>query len=268
MIYDIRNTQYARETLAKITSVDIETWKTHNLLYKGRYEYVEQLIEDVISRYGHMPTSLDNTTFVYSHITTSANECFSIKKHGLLNLCDAYMLPDSELNAFLSDHNIFINLDDQVLRYNNIRYNISFDERPNEDNVQKYRNWCVGRKFFYDYTTCGFLSVDISRQYGGLVHIRPEILFDIDCLLKTSLSKEWSETHSPFEVIAKVTGKNIVYDVDNPEDSKNVVMKYIYYAFSNSFDDSMNERVLLLNDNVSIPPTDIIEIKPLSFWIE
>lgn len=44
---------------------------------------------------------------------------------------------------------------------------------------------------FYDYTACGFLSVWERSPYGGQVHCRPEILWDIDNLLRLDLSGEW-----------------------------------------------------------------------------
>lgn len=128
---------------------------------------------------------------MYFHITTSANEYRAIKKHGILDLKRAYLCEESELRRFLNQHCVFIDLDNKYLSYNNRKYDISFnvESRPTIQTEEDYC-WLVGRKFYYDYTTCGFLSVCEQRPYSGEVHYRPEILGNIDRLLNLDLSGE------------------------------------------------------------------------------
>jgi hypothetical protein len=88
---------------------------------------------------------------------------------------------------------------------------------------------------------------------------------DIDDLLGLSLSKEWTLTHSPYEVIAKVNGKDIVYDGDERTSDREKVLAFLTMAYTTAFGDT-SEKILLIQNNVQIPPSDIIEIKRLKHW--
>lgn len=265
MIYDIRSTEYAQQTLSILTGVSLSIWQKY-LGHECDYTYTEDLVADVIERYGHCPISYRDFDFIYFHITTSANECCSIQRHGLLDLKQAYSRQDSELRIFLENHGIHINLDEQILVYGDQTFDIAYHsgERPMRNGIEQYC-WAIGRKFYYDFTSCGFLSVWERSPYGGQVHCRPEIIGDIERLLNLPLSRKWTQTHNPFEVVAKVNGDKIVYDGDDEQDERDKVLNYLTKAYLTAFAEP-SEEILLLKNNVQIPPEDIIEIRPLSHW--
>ena len=148
---------------------------------------------------------------IYFHVTTSANECAALKKYGILDLKQAYLCPESEIRIFLDQHGIFLDLDNCFLTFNGRSYDIAFNSgKCPRTGTQDYLCWSIGRKFYYDYTTCGFLSIWERSPYGGRVHCRPEILWDIDNLLRLNLSEEWEQSHYPHEITAHVKGSNIV----------------------------------------------------------
>lgn len=263
LIYDIRNSELAQRTLTQLTGVPESIWEQ----YSNRqycYKYTEDLVADVINRYGHFPTSYTDFTFIYFHITTSANRCRSLKTHGILDLKTAYSHKDSELRNFLDQHNIFIDLEHHKLTYMDREYDISYGVCPRRGTIA-HDCWAIGRKFYFDYTTCGFLSVWNASPYGGDVHRRPEILMDIGNLLGINLSREWERTHAPYEIVAKVNGEKIVYDGYDENSDEDKVIDYLTRAYLTAFG-APTEEILLIKNNVQIPPSDIIEINPLTYW--
>lgn len=119
--------------------------------------------------------------FIFFHITTSSNGCKTIRSNGLYNLQKTYKSLNSELRNFLDSVGVEIDLETATLRHKQKSYCIEFDN-GRVDSAE----WAVGRKFYYDFCVCGFLSISNNYEYGGYVHRRPEILFDIDNLLNTN----------------------------------------------------------------------------------
>lgn len=263
MIYDIRTTALAQRTLFSLTNVPISIWERY-IQREREYRVIDDLVYEVIQNHGVMPNRYEDMDFVYFHITTSSNNCDSILRHGILDLNKSYMCPDSELRLFLDSNGVHIDIENGILSYNGNSYDIRFGACPRE-NTAEYKCWLIGRKFYYDYTTCGFLSVWKHSPYGGNVHRRPEILMDIDSLLKTDFSYEWQTTHSPYQVVAKVSGKDIVYDSDESQSDTEKVMNYMTKAYCTAFWEP-TEEVLLLKNNVQIPTTNIIDVVPFRYW--
>lgn len=265
MIYDIRSTEHAQRTLSSLTSVPTSIWERY-LHHERDYTYIDDLVADVIDTHGYLPDSYQNFKFIYFHVTTSANECLSIQRYGLLDLKQAYSSPDSELKTFLEERDIHIDLEEKLLIYGDQTFDITFHSgfRPRQDTIAQ-ACWGIGRKFYYDFTSCGFLSVWERSPYGGQVHHRPEILSDIEKLLKLRLSQEWALTHKPYEIVAQVSGEKIVYDGDDGQSERDKVLTYLTTAYLTAFGEP-SEKILLIKNNVQIPPEDIIEIKPLSHW--
>ena len=263
--YDIRSSVNARKTLVELSGVDISTWEKY-VGREGEYRYTDDLVEDVIKTYGQIPKNYLDLDFIYFHVTTSANDCASIKKYGILDLNHAYLCKESEIRIFLVQHGVTLNLDNKLLTCNGKTYDITFcPEKCPMAETQEHLCWLIGRKFYYDYTTCGFLSVRERSPYGGQVHRRPEILWDIDNLLRLNLSGEWEQSHFPYEITAHVKGSDIVFDGDEEQNDKDKVLKYLIMAYDTAFC-GLSEHILLMKNGVHIPPTSIIDIKPFSHW--
>lgn len=263
MIYDIRTTEYARQTLTNLTGVPIPVWEQY-LGHECEYKYTDYLVADVINSHGNLPRSYRDFEFVYFHVTTSANGCASFREHGILDLKQTYSCHDSELREFLEKHDIHIDLDERILTYRGQGFDITFGACPRQD-TEAYKCWSIGRKFDYDYTTCGFLSVRERNPYGGQVHRRPEILMDIDNLLGLNLSQEWMSIHDSYEIVAKVSGEKVIYDSDDDQNDEDKVLNYLTKAYLTAFGEP-SENILLLKNHIQIPPMDILEIKPMEHW--
>lgn len=263
MVYDIRTTGYAQRTLSNLTRVPISIWEQY-LSREREYQYTDDLVAEVIKKHGNLPRNYRDFDFIYFHITTSSNECKSIKKHGILDLKESYGCYDSELRIFLEENDIHINLEERILMHCDKEFDITFGACPRRD-TEAYYCWSVGRKFYYDFTTCGFLSIWERSPYGGNVHHRPEILSDIDELLGLNLSHKWVITHRPYEVVAKVSGDMIIYDSDDDQCDEDKVLNYLTKAYWTAFGEP-SENVLLIKNNIQIPPKDILEINHLGYW--
>lgn len=266
MIYDIHTKYAAQQTLQQLTGIQTELWIEN--LYKERdYPLQDDFVATMIQEYGteKLPESYEDMQFVFFHITTSANQCSSILKYGLLDLQESYRCKESELRTFLNTHGVYIDLDDNFLSYNGHRFDIRYGVCPRNHSSIEYKCWSVGRKFYYDYTVCGFLSAWEASPYGGQVHRRPEILWDIDNLLGTQLSKEWEQSHIAYKIVARVNGNDICYPYDDDSSDEEKLMAYLVMAYNEAFNGN-SENILLMKNNIQIPSKDILAIELLDMW--
>lgn len=262
-IFDIRTSDNALSTLTNLSGVSKEIWEKY-LGHEQEYEYVDDLVEDVIRSHGHIPNSFMDFEFIFFHVTTSANGCKSFLQTGILDLRNTYLCPQSELRQFLDAHDIIIDLSKHILTHAGNKYNIEFGECP-KSNTKEYFSWSVGRKFYYDFSICGFLSVCDIIPYGGLVHTRPEFLMNMDKLLNLSLSREWADTHTTYQVTAKVPGDMIIFNGDDDWNDTKRVIYYLTKAYDTAFG-TPREEILLIKDEHQIPPQNIIDISPFTNW--
>lgn len=183
---------------------------------------------------------------------------------GSLSLYDASVLEHSELKEFLVGHGIEIDPELAVLRYRGREYSISAERWSLLDSEEVQNCNRIGYRLYSDYCVCGFLSIDPKRPYLTRVDEKPEILIDIGNLIRKAIDQEWALTHQSYEIVAKVEGRKIRCDSEQPTD-KGKLLCYLTYAFFNAFGDQ-DERLLLCQDGVKIPPDDILEIKPFLLW--
>ena len=266
MIYDIHTKQAAQETLRRLTGIKYAQWDA-NRHRERDYQFQDDFVATMIKEFGtkRLPKSYMDMDYEFFHVTTSADQCISIRQNGVLDLQEAYLCKDSELRVFLDAHGVLINLDEETLRYKGHVYDIHYGARPWNDQSVEYKCWLVGRKLYYDYTICGFLSACLKSPYGGMIHRRPEILWEIDELLNTQLSREWEKTHTTYEILAIANGRDICYPYDDESPEEDKVMTYIVMAYNEALYDS-SENILLLKNGVQIPPNDILEINPFVAW--
>jgi len=265
MRIDVRTPEKARETLVRMTGVPLDVWKRYGQI-PNPFDSTNELIEFVVEmNHGHLPSSSSEFEYVFFQITTSSNGCQSILRNGILNLQETYSLSDSELREFLNEHGIIINLQKKILLYGGQEFDISFSKSCPDDDTLEYKSWSVGEKFYHDFSICGFLSVWEKCAYGGQVHRRPEILYNIDKLLNTELSREWEESHSAYNVIAVVKDENVFLVANGAKNEKERISYCLRIAFDTAFGDP-DEELIILNDEVRIPPTAILGIEICKHW--
>lgn len=155
--YDILTQQNARETLQRLTGIAWSTWQCLNKNY-NREQFLsdEDYVNSILDKEGCLLPAFRDLEFTFGHITTSSTACESIRNGGLTKL--ACTNKGTELGLFLSNHGVDINIEQYTLKYNGRMYDISFGDCPPEYNREEYAAWRVGRKLYYDYCICGFLS--------------------------------------------------------------------------------------------------------------
>lgn len=267
MLYDIRDTDKAIATLQRLTGVSSAIWSNEKKKNVCRINYsdVDKDIERIIKRYNGYYPQIDNLEFVITHLTTSGNGCISILNDGLIDLKKAYQKSDSELRTFLEAKGIEIILDSKCLKYKGKYYDISYVKCPWNHESEEYAAWSVGRKFYYDFTVCGFLSINKNRPYAGNVHKRPEILMDLDNLLKTNLQNEWIQSHEAFEIVFKIPFRNILYDGWDSDTEDDIVMSYLTNAYM-CMSLEPNTKEVLCRNETEIYPKQILECNRFTLW--
>ncbi len=265
MIYDIRTPESATQTLADATGIPYNIWVYESYLFDGCAG--TDYLCDIIEKYnGHLP-SFDDLYLIISHITTSANSCAEIAENGIGDLQSAYRNTNSELRQFLDRNGISIDLDSAYLSYNGQRYSIEYDgdNCPRDDESTEYKAWSVGGKFYFDNGLCGFFAIDPEISYGGSVHIRPEILYNIDELLNTDLADEWKNSHSAYEITFKIHSRELDLYSQNNDDDEEKVIGLLLKAF-NEMCSGPSEVLAQCKPDVIITPDKIIDIKPFDKW--
>ena len=260
--YDIRTPESAYNTLKNITGITPDIWAEY-VCKDYKYKNITDMISDILEHHMHRKIRYDNFDFIFSHITTSANECNSFKKYGILNLQDSYMCYESELRDFLNNADIFIDINNGILTYKDRQFDISYGDKPFTNSTERLC-WYIGYKFYHDQAICGFLNID-DNPYLGQVHRRPEILFNIDNLLNTNLSYQWQKTHFPYEIVVKIHGDKTRYNYEQTDTEDEKVINMLEIAFNAAFH-TVIDQYIILNDEVTVPPSNIIEINPFTKW--
>lgn len=263
MNYDIASKESALESLKTLTGLDSDFW-IKNSIETPNIE-IDDLIEKIQSAKGVIP-NLENIDCIFYHITTSCNGCKSITNDGLNNLETTYKNENSELRQFLDKHNIMIRWDYQCLTHNENYFSIEFEkggEVPLDHNGIEYYGWLIGRKLYWDKGICGFYHISKNDPYLTGIHKHPEIIADIERLLKIGLIKEWDKKSKPYVVTSKVNALNIEREsyITNNE----MVKKLIFKAFD-VFCGCDDNKILLCRTDINLSKKDILGVEELHEW--
>lgn len=264
MNIDMRTETDAMETLLHIPGINVEYMMKmlrDELLMRtttNDYEFYSFLDSN-----GIILPRLKDINVVFSHITTSANECANYRTYGILSLVDTYRCEDSELRQFLTSENIEINIDFLCLKHNDKYYSIDYEDIEHSGSSEESNELRIGWRFSKDAGICGFLHINEKDTYLGNVHKRPEVLSDIDNLLNLNLSKKWEETHQPYEIIASVSGNQIDTFGDADEDW---IKRRLYQTFCVATSAELTVDDFQCKKGEIIRPEQIININDFNLW--
>lgn len=267
VLYDIRNKNKAAKTLECLTGVSALQWLKEREINAGRFDYtdVDRDIINLVNRYGGHILGLSDLELVVTHITTSNNGCNSILNSGLVDLKKAYGHKEGELRTFLEINGISIDIDACQLTYGKESYDISYGKCPRDHESIDYAAWSIGRKFYYDFTVCGFLSMNKKDIYGGYVHKRPEILSDIDRLLGTELAVKWMQTHDAYQVVFSLPVSKFVYSGEDTDTEYEMVMNYLSDAYMCICTEPDTKEILCQN-GIEVLPENIMVCRRFNIW--
>ena len=262
-IYDITDSENALETLVRLTDLKKEYWEHYIWETKMLSDDSWKSFQKIVERFDIHPTfDTDNLICHLQHITTSADGCKHIKNKGLRDLRITYEDTESELRRFLDEQGVKIDIPNARLYFNNedigsIEY--SYNNFSNDYHSKTHRMWSVGRKFYYDFCVCGWFSFDHTDPYGGNVHERPEILFNISEAIGKRIDKIWKDTHKCYVIKFTTEYNNICKDIRGDER-----IDLLYRAFYVATYEP-DERDALLKDGIFIPPENIISTERFDF---
>lgn len=267
MLYDIRTSEKAATTLETLTGVNRKIWLAEQYKNQGRidYTYADDDVKKIITNHRGRYPDINELELVVTHITTSSEKCSHIRQQGIVDLVKAYEFPNSELRQFLKRHGINIDIEECCLIYKKRAYDISYGKCPPYYDSEAHAAWSIGRKFYYDFTVCGFLSISEKDVYGGCVHCRPEILSDIDTLLGTRLSDEWEAAKESYAIVFKVPVSDIIYNGWDSDTESEMVKSYLYDAYM-CICIGPDTKEILCKNGVEISPVQILECYRFQEW--
>lgn len=261
-IYDITNAENSLKTLVNLTDGGEEVFKHYIHRVKYLSGNIEECFNEMMNNFNIQPIfEMDDILYNLQHITTSSENCKHIKEKGLMDLRNTYIDTQSELYQFLNENSIKIDISERKLYFNNSEIgDISYENgiSVHDYHSKEHKLRMVGYKFYRDFCICGFLSFDHKIPYGGNVHRRPEILFNIAQLIGKRIDNIWEEKHKCYVVKFSVPYRNTIsMYIKNKRD-------LLYYAFNNAIIET-DDMEVLLKDNIQVPPEDIISIDRFDF---
>lgn len=255
MIYDISLIENCYKTMQELT--DFQYWEDIFKIYSYRYiDEPDRMRKEIMNSKNIQIKDIveDDIIFVLMQVTKSSEECIGIRKDGLHDLVWTYK-HDTELRKFLDKYNINIDIDNRKIVVNGDEYELQNDIKQAGG---------VGYKFFDDPYVCGCFQLNKSVPYGGQVHIRPEIIYNINQIMKgKNLEFAWMETHKPYIVKFTVPYRKMMIALNTSiKDKKESILQTMFnYAFNTVFyNDFSSDYIGILNRSEYVPTEDIISI--------
>ncbi|MDD4761177.1 MAG: hypothetical protein PHU66_10270 [Bacteroidaceae bacterium] len=133
------------------------------------------------------------------HITTNDDECQTIRDIGLVNLQQALTM-DTPLRRYLKKYDIHFDIINNLMFVKDRFYEIEYDSSFFETETKTGKLNSIARKIYFDYQINGFFSIREPKGYGGYVHLRPEIIYDLARLSNkpTEFERKWIEIVKPY----------------------------------------------------------------------
>lgn len=222
---------------------------------------------------------IENMQLTVQHVTTNDDKCGSLEKFGLLNLQQSLTM-ETTLKKYLDRFNIHFDISNKWIFCNGTKIDIPYKSNDinHPSDSQKHRICRVAHKIYYDYQISGFFSMENETDYGGRVHERPEFLHNLKELFKSSLIEDtWKKSVKPYLITFKASldsfawfsfyGEKYEYEDDylrKEEQIKWLIKKALCVIWDMSYYDSSPEIFAYMKPEVIIPPSDFLNIKPIS----
>ena len=256
MNYDISTIENCYKTMEEMTG--FHYWEDMFKIYAYQYIDEPERMKNEIMDSKNIRIKdfeLESVDFILLHVTTSANQCKEIRENGLHNLVWSYE-HDTELRRFFDEHNVRINIAEKIISVDGVEHEMS-------ENINISGG--VGYKFYKDPGICGCFQLNKNYPYGGNVHERPEIIHNVNKLVKgKNLDYIWAVSHKPYIIKFKVPYNKMNIILSETTDSKKdriireLFNKAFYTVFYNDFD---SNKMGILKNGEYVPASDIISIE-------
>jgi len=201
--FDITNVDYALQSISNLTKIkadEIVAFISSHIIQTDIYVDGTALTgENFINEFQLSPYRFDadGIKICALHYTSNNDENLSILQSGLRDL-QYSLTADTPLKAFLSEYGIIFDVEHRIMYIGTEQYDISY---RNGSFDLKRPVTGIARKVYYDNALTCFLYVEDVSRYLGQVHIRPEILCNLDQLFpKLKLSQNWAKRCNRYEI--------------------------------------------------------------------
>lgn len=275
-MFDITSQEKAKGFLSNF--LNIGTDNIENYISNNAQDYD---VEDFIDKNDIKleKVQLHNLQLIVQHISTSVDECKSLRKFGLLNLQQSLTM-ETSLKEYLTDFGIFFDISNKWMACQGKKFDITYvsDDIRLPGGSQKHRICRVAHKIYYDYQINGFFSMENKTSYGGRVHERPEFLHNLKELFKANIIEDnWMKRANPYLITFKASldsfawfsfyNDEIQYEEDyfeKKEIKKWLINKAFYVIWKDFHYNSSPEIISYMKPEVIIPPSDFLSIEEIN----
>lgn len=229
MLFDITSESTSKEFLCNFLEIDstiinqyIE--KSNNGICVDTFlEYAHRSLED---------KNIDDLYLSVVHVTTNNDECKTIRESGLVNLQQALTM-DTPLRRYLKQYSIQLDIYNNLMCIKDTFHEIKYDSSFYETETSNGKLNSVARKIYFDYQINGFFCVRDLKGYGGYVHLRPEIIYDLAQLGSKphEFERGWIVKAKPYAIKFSAPIEYFTY--------------YSFYHDINEFKDDYTEKIEL-----------------------
>ena len=275
-MFNITTHEKAKEFLSSFLNIASE--KIDDYIFNNTKDYdVDNFLETY--NIDLQKIHIENMQLIVQHITTNDDKCGSLEKFGLLNLQQSLTM-ETTLKKYLDRFNIHFDISNKWMFCNETKIDIPYksDDISLPSDSQKHRICRVAHKIYYDYQISGFFSMENETDYGGRVHERPEFLHNLKELFKSSLIEDtWKKSVRPYLITFKASLDSFAwfsfydqkYEYEDDYLSKEELVKWLinkalYVIWDMYHYDSSPEIFAYMKPEVIIPPSDFLNIKPIS----
>lgn len=219
---------------------------------------------------------IENIDAAVFHVTSNNDNCNSIKMTGLLNLQQALTM-NTPLKKYLRNFRIEFDVSNKIMWVKGKQFDITYNSSSWPSNEREERLENVARKVYFDHQINGFFCIQDFRGYGGEVHKRPEILFNLQELFQANILVErWENSCKPYVVKYRAPldyftyytfyDEKYEYEDDYKEKAKLktwLINKALYVIWDWLHYNEIPEFYAYMKPEISIPFSDILEIYPL-----
>lgn len=259
LYFDITNKKKAIIFLSNFTNVsreNITKFVTDNTVQNDIFTDATKVTSDnYCDKFQLQPEYLDvnNVMLCAIHYTSNNDENQSIKEYGLRDL-QFTLSHNTPLNNFLKTFDIKFNIEKKSMIAKGNEYNIEYVNYSADNPVTH-----IARKIYYDNQVSCFFNINDINDYLGCVHLRPEILYNIDELLKTDLSHKWYKSCKGYEIkfYAKISDFT---EYSFPNERKTIAENMIDMSLSVISDCARGEVFAYLKPDAIVPFNNILEI--------
>lgn len=210
--------------------------------------------------------SLDTIKIYAFHVTTSSDECKSIKENGLFNL-QRVLSSDTRLCNYLKKKSVIFDIGNKTFEYSGKRFNIDYEQYRN---ILSYDSCLkeIARRIYDDNAVNGFLTKE--GKYASPINETPEILLKIYEKLHSdlNLTEDWKKDCKAYIIYFFAYLNQIQmcsFDLEDEYDDSELIIKLLEYAIDKVIN-NMGQKILYIKNDIDIPAEQITNIMPFKHW--